>query len=67
MSYPEYITKPVEALMNELEKYFPDVRTKKYEKGNSYWVFSERMELGLFLELIFSGYITYEKCDQIHK
>lgn len=61
MAYPLAIKKSVEALCNELIKYHPEVFDNKYdnngylsEKGHD---FVERLEMGLYIELIKAGVI----------
>ncbi|HLX53709.1 MAG TPA: hypothetical protein VKR58_07200, partial [Aquella sp.] len=65
--YPQFIQDSVEALIKELEKHVPHIRQIKYDLNNlnSYdehleddnSIFSTRMQMGLYIELIRAGVI----------
>lgn len=52
----EILEQSVEEMIKILEQKYPDIRTKKYEKGDDTWTFKERMILGLSLEIAIAGY-----------
>lgn len=65
MHYPEPIKKAVEALINELEKVYPDIKIKKYEENDILTTFSERMEFGVYLELIRAEHIHLKTIEEL--
>lgn len=50
----------IKALCNELDKIYPGISEKVYEKGDEMWHFKERIFMCVYIELIITGYIKPE-------
>lgn len=55
VEYPESVKAAVKALCEELEKAYPGIADERYESGDNEWTFTERMEFGLYIELVKAG------------
>ena len=55
--YSRDIVKSVDKLCLELERFHPGITNKEYESGGDKSTFHERMQMGLYIELIKAGVI----------
>lgn len=64
MRYPKHIRDAVDALIKNLEVYYPDIDKKTYPHGlEDNNTLRSRMEMGLYLELIYTGIIKGSPSD----
>lgn len=63
--YPEFIKNAAMKAVESLEEKFPGIKEKVYEKADENWRLVDRLQMSIYLELIFMGYIRTENHDEI--
>lgn len=57
-NYLKTVGRAIDALITNLEPFYPGIGDKTYETGDSISSFADRMIFGIYLELIKAGYFN---------